>query len=479
MKVKNPVKEGASSKAHNWKARYEKQTFLIGSMTSLLSRYGSSIELTHLYSAYLLTLMGQFVVGDACYYSYSSKDHLLEPVLAYGRLTRADLPPVSVAPDDVGRLMENPMPTRVEDLLPGLATATGMKFLAGNYRVFAPLFLKEKFVGSVFLGNKVSKQSFTSTDLDVLSALSAVSATTFNNAILYENAQHSAREIRRLYEVRNEVINRVSHEFRTPLTIMKAGVEMLAKEGTHSELAQLFQESETRLEDLINSLLSLSQKSTEDEGEHRTEALTVLHDSIHRRSGAAQEKNIHFKVVQNTGATAPVLPMSEVDLRTILDALLENAVKFSPADATVAVEVELTPSGPSVERDGLLLPDWKEQTEDLIRKYRQMAPEEDEAANAPAGRQVDQKTRRKECEFLVVRISDNGIGIPEEDLMMVAEPFRQASNSPDLGVKGKGLGLALVHKVLTRHGGHLCCKSAEGRGTTFSAYLPVENDSRF
>jgi signal transduction histidine kinase len=80
-------------------------------------------------------------------------------------------------------------------------------------------------------------------------------------------------------------------------------------------------------------------------------------------------------------------------------------------------------------------------------------------------------------QYLVIRISDDGIGIPEQDLMSVTEPFRQASNSPDLGVKGKGLGLALVHKVVSYHGGHLCCKTAEGSGATFSVYLPIEGDS--
>jgi signal transduction histidine kinase len=44
-------------------------------------------------------------------------------------------------------------------------------------------------------------------------------------------------------------------------------------------------------------------------------------------------------------------------------------------------------------------------------------------------------------------------------------------------VKGKGLGLALVHKVVSRHGGYLCCKSAEGSGTIFSVYLPIEGDA--
>jgi two-component system phosphate regulon sensor histidine kinase PhoR len=269
------------------------------------------------------------------------------------------------------------------------------------------------------------------------------------------------------------VINRMTHEFRTPLTIIKAGVDMLGKDDSYSELVTLFSESEARLEDLINSLLSLSQKGAkEDEGTTTIDALAVLHDAIHRCSTAAREKGIQFEVAQNVGSPPPVLHMDVADFRTILDALLENAIKFSPAKATVSVQVERGSGPPVVERDGLQLPDWKEQTEDLIREYRDMVPH-DRAADPTA----EKSPSIGQGEFLVVRISDNGIGIPEQDLASVAEPFRQASNSPDLGVKGKGLGLALAHKVVSRHGGRLCCKSVEGRGTTFSVHLPIEGDS--
>jgi len=476
MTVKKPPIAETAATAEDWKARYEMQKFLVGSMTSLLNRYGSSIELEQLYSAFLLTLMGQFVVGDACYYAYSPSDDALAPALAYGRLTREDLPKIAAGPDRIGQLYKYPQPTLVNELSLNLATATGMKFLSGTFRVFAPLFLKEKIVGAVFLGEKVSKQDYASADMDVLFALCAVSATTFNNAILYRNAKHSAREITRLYEVRTEVINRVTHEFRTPLTIIRAGAEMLANDERYGKLITLLEESGARLEDLINSLLSLSQQGKEDDSVHRTDAIVVLHDSIHRCSEAAREENIQFKVIQRTDASPMIVRMSADDIRTILNALIENAIKFSPSGAFISIEVELAVGGPRVERDGLQLPDWKEQTEDLLREYQELAPESGDAA-AGNPRPALHPTRRSSGEYMVVRISDNGIGIPEQDLMTVAEPFRQASNSPDLGVKGKGLGLALVHKVVTRHGGYVCCKSAEGEGTTFSVYLPVESDS--
>jgi signal transduction histidine kinase len=441
-------------------------------MTSLLNRYGSSIERDQLYSAFLLTLMGQFVVGNASYFSHSAENSLLAPTLAYGRLKLAEHPPVALGQEQVHRLHQNPSPELLENLSLNLATASGMKFLASNYRIFAPLFLKEKLVGVLFLGDKVSGQGYTTTDLEVLHSLCSVSATTFNNAILYENAKHSAREIQRLYEVRNEVINRITHEFRTPLTIIKAGVELLEKDGSHLELVSLFTESEARLENLINSLLSLSQMhSDEEDHEAHIDPLAVLHNSIHRYSAAARQKDIQFNVVQIAESTPIVLSMKENDFKTILDALFENAIKFSPASTAVTVEIDRSLDAPSIERDGLLLPDWKEQTDDLIRQYSEME------TDGQSGVESEKPSRQVGNQFLVIRVSDNGIGIPERDLISVAEPFRQASNSPDLGVKGKGLGLALVHKVVSRHGGYLCCKSAEGSGTIFSVYLPIEGDA--
>jgi signal transduction histidine kinase len=477
MTVKNPTNTENPASAEYWKARFEKQRFLINSMTSLLNRYGSSIELDHLYSAFLLTLMGQLVVSDACYYAHFPEVEALTPALAYGRLTRDNLPPVTVGSGLTDQLQKDPMPALVENLPPNLAAATEMKFLAGYYRLFAPLFLKGKLVGALLLGDKISKQPFTSKDLEVLSALCAVSATTFNNAILYENAKHSAREIQRLYDVRNEVINRITHEFRTPLTILKAGVELLAKDENYKDLANMFVDSEARLEDLINSLLSLSQAtSRDDETEHLTDPLSVLHDTVGRYGDAAREKKIQFRFIQSEGSVRPILHISDVDFRAILDALIANALKFSPAGSSITLEVERSAAGPNPHRDGLQLPDWREQTEDLIREYEDMTPGDSVVRRTQ--RTKEKPTQIEADEFLVVRISDNGIGIPEGELLSVTEPFRQASNSPDIGVKGTGLGLALVHKIVARHGGYLCCKSAEDRGAKFSVFLPIATASQ-
>jgi signal transduction histidine kinase len=481
MAVKRSTGKKQAPHSGGWKARYEKEKFIVNSMTSLLNRYGNSIEPEQLYGAFLLTLMGQFGVTDSSYFTYDPTSDSLEPAISFGRLGWTDLPPIHLRPGVTGLFKTVLEPTSIDDFPMGDASDSTIRFLTSCYQIVVPIRMKDRLMGVLFLGEKVTEEPFTEADLDVLSALCAVSATTFNNAILYENAEHSVHEIRKLYNVRYEVINRITHEFRTPLTVIKAGTEILAKSDPDSDLVQLFVESEKRLEDLINSLLSLSQTTaSEDADTNYSDPVPILHESVHRCSESANQKRIHVEVRQSLDLHHTQVRVRENDLRTSFDALLENAIKFSPMRSTIRVEIERSTDGPNIDRDGVQLPDWRQQTEREIREFLADSPDELPVRLAEVEQQAtgptDMNRRTATSGYFVIRISDEGIGIPEQDVPLVAEPFRQASNSPDLGVKGTGLGLALVHKVVTRHGGYLCCKSAESRGTTFSVFLPTEDE---
>jgi CheY-like chemotaxis protein len=73
-------------------------------------------------------------------------------------------------------------------------------------------------------------------------------------------------------------------------------------------------------------------------------------------------------------------------------------------------------------------------------------------------------------EFALLRVSDNGLGIAEDDLQRIFEPF---FTTKGLG-QGTGLGLATVYGVVKGHGGHIQCQSRVGEGTTFTVYLPCQ-----
>jgi two-component system NtrC family sensor kinase len=72
--------------------------------------------------------------------------------------------------------------------------------------------------------------------------------------------------------------------------------------------------------------------------------------------------------------------------------------------------------------------------------------------------------------MVLVRVSDNGCGIPEELHARIFEPFFSTKGS-----KGTGLGLAVVKKIITEHGGDITVHGAHGEGTTFEIRLPMRS----
>jgi signal transduction histidine kinase len=105
-------------------------------------------------------------------------------------------------------------------------------------------------------------------------------------------------------------------------------------------------------------------------------------------------------------------------LRRALTNLLTNAIKYSPEDKAIQVTLTLT----------------------------------------------------DQCEA-VIRVSDHGIGIPEEDIPRLFEPFHRAANVGK--IHGTGLGLAIAKQAIELHGGRITVESAVGVGTTFTIYLPL------
>src|SRR5262249_10957074 len=74
-----------------------------------------------------------------------------------------------------------------------------------------------------------------------------------------------------------------------------------------------------------------------------------------------------------------------------------------------------------------------------------------------------------------LRVQDQGLGIPAEEVSHIFEPFYRASNVPD-SIAGTGVGLASVAQIVEQHGGTITVESKEGVGTTFVIYLPLVSD---
>ena len=81
----------------------------------------------------------------------------------------------------------------------------------------------------------------------------------------------------------------------------------------------------------------------------------------------------------------------------------------------------------------------------------------------------------REDAWIVIRVTDTGVGISPEDLPRLAQPFEQASSNDGRNLKGTGLGLALTKSFAEMHGGRLAIESTLGEGTTVSIFLPVSS----
>jgi signal transduction histidine kinase len=135
--------------------------------------------------------------------------------------------------------------------------------------------------------------------------------------------------------------------------------------------------------------------------------------------------------------------MDDKLLRHILTHLLSNAIKYSPQDSPIHLELTCHPAGA----------EWENSRNPTS------------AIPAPNG----------QMPVAVFRIQDRGIGIPPEDLNRIFDTFQRATNAGT--ISGTGLGLAIVKRSVELHGGQISVESEVGAGTTFTVRLPLHAPS--
>ncbi len=217
-------------------------------------------------------------------------------------------------------------------------------------------------------------------------------------------------------------VSMVSHEFRTPLTIIDGEAYRLIKlKDTISpdnieKRASSIRYSVTRMVNLIEGVLHSSR------AQENKVMLDLQRVNIRGliRSVCQQQMRVrprHF--LEYNVSTLPSVIRGDRNLLTyVFDNLISNAVKYAPEGSTVTI----------------------------------------------AGQVVDG--------FVVVAVRDHGIGIPAEDLPRLFEPYFRASNAS--GFSGSGVGLYIVQTFVRLHGGRVTVDSEVGRGTVLTVYLPVE-----
>lgn len=231
-------------------------------------------------------------------------------------------------------------------------------------------------------------------------------------------------QIERLETMRRDFIANVSHELKTPLTVVAGFAEMLADddaayaEGEAKHYLGLIYEQSTRMQRLIEDLLTLSALETGGAGqaEERVELEPLLRSilaEVQALSGGRHEITLSID-------TPACVSGSAAELRSAFGNLASNAVRYTPAGGRIGLS-------------------WR--------------------AGRGDGR----------GEFAV---SDSGIGIASQHLPRLTERFYRVDRSRSRETGGTGLGLAIVKHVLTRHQAVLDVHSEPGKGSTFIARFP-------
>jgi two-component system, OmpR family, phosphate regulon sensor histidine kinase PhoR len=235
---------------------------------------------------------------------------------------------------------------------------------------------------------------------------------------------HDTTELRRLERIRQEFVANVSHELKTPLAVISACVETLQggavddQEHRGKFLGSIAEQAE-RLNALILDLLSLARIES---GESTLEFEAVpIHEVVsaclarHRTRAESQSLDLGMGA---TNSEAPSWAWADGEaVREILDNLVDNALKYTPAGGRVGVS-------------------W-----------------------------------RSDGEFVVLEVEDTGVGVPAGDLPRIFERFYRVDKARSRELGGTGLGLAIVKHLTQSMGGQVSATSRVNSGSTFTVRL--------
>jgi signal transduction histidine kinase len=249
------------------------------------------------------------------------------------------------------------------------------------------------------------------------------------------------RDMTREHEMermKSDFLSNISHELRTPLTPIKGYADLLAGKDIPPERTRTFArgivEATKRLERIVALLIDFSAMEA---GKLAPRARAVDMVSLVRALASEWgERAQHHRVVADVEEDLPAVTGDERLLRRSLEEVLDNAVKFSPQGGTIRLQVR------GVNTNG--------------------------ADRASAAVQV--------------AVSDEGIGIPTEELPMIFTGFHQLDATETRSYGGLGLGLAFVQRIIAAHQGDIFVESEPDRGTRLTITIPasgrVVNESR-
>jgi len=255
-----------------------------------------------------------------------------------------------------------------------------------------------------------------------------------DNLHLFEEVRLRADELattlarlEELDRLKDEFIQNVSHELRSPLAIIQGYVEMLESGGLgelrpeQQKPVSIIARRVRMLGDLVKDVTLILEAEVSPPEPESVALGELIHTAVEDFQLAVQQAELTLRV--EITPELPPVSISYTYMRRVLDNLLGNAIKFTPTGGTITVQAK------------------------------------------EKGNQI------------VLKVSDTGRGIPSDQLERIFERFYQVDGSIWRRYGGMGLGLALVKEIVEAYGGQVTVESRLGLGSTFSILLPIATDT--
>ncbi|WP_234734064.1 hybrid sensor histidine kinase/response regulator transcription factor [Tellurirhabdus bombi] len=275
----------------------------------------------------------------------------------------------------------------------------------------------------------------------VLYALLIIGALLLARWIILERARLNFRmeqerqEAKRMHELdmmKIKFFTNVSHEFRTPLTLILNPLDRLVKETTDPEQArhfQLIQRNAKRLLNFVNQLLDFRRLEVQELKLYPThnDLVAFCREIFYTFSDLSEKKNILFSFQTNVDDLEIYFDTDKME--RILFNLLSNAFKFTPEHGRVILKINLLEQQP------------------------------DDAQH-----------------WLEIAVQDSGIGIPSDKQEKIFERFFQHDIPGTIVNQGSGIGLAITKEFVRLHGGQIYVDSEPNHGSAFTVRLPIQRE---
>lgn len=244
-------------------------------------------------------------------------------------------------------------------------------------------------------------------------------------AVLHDTTEQEKEERERRLFVSN-----VSHELRTPLTSVKSYLEALDEGALYDPVAPDFIKvslNETnRMMRMVTDLLHLSRidnatSHLDVELINFTAFITFILNRFDKMRSQDEDKK--YELVRDYPINSVWIEIDTDKMTQVIDNILNNAIKYSPDGGKITVSMKTTD---------------------------------------------DQ---------MILSISDQGLGIPKEDLPKIFDRFYRVDKARSRAQGGTGLGLAIAKEIIKQHNGFIWAKSEYGKGSTFTIVLPYDNDA--